>query len=146
MCDTASHMPSGGLVTSRRGNGGVMKWFRSNIRHGARLALLALSIQFVLSFGHFHAIAPARATTSAAAHVENASRNAPRSAPDTDQAADLCAICAVVAMVNSATPSPTLPPLQLPDTAALLSWRIDNHAAPLDLGRLHYQPRAPPIS
>jgi len=123
-----------------------MKWFRSNIRHGAGLALLALSIQFVLSFGHFHAIAPAHATTSLAAHVENASRDAPRSNPDSDQAADLCAICAVVAMVNSAMPAPALPPLQLPDAAALLSWQIDTYAAPLDIGRLHHQPRAPPIS
>ncbi|WP_076866382.1 DUF2946 family protein [Bradyrhizobium mercantei] len=136
-----------------------MKWFRSNIRHGARLALLALSIQFVLSFGHFHAIAPAQAATNAsvqsshasveaslAAHVENASRDEPRSNPDSDQAADLCAICAVVAMVNSATPAPALPPLQLPDAASLLSWHTDDHAAPVDIGRLHYQPRAPPIS
>ncbi|MGY4318775.1 DUF2946 family protein [Bradyrhizobium sp. JR3.5] len=123
-----------------------MKWFRSNIRHGARLALLALSIQFVLSFGHFHAIAPAQATASFAAHIENASRDEPRSNPDSDQAVDLCAICAVVAMVNSAMSAPALPPLQLPDAAALLAWQIDNYAAPLDIGRLHYQPRAPPIS
>ncbi|MGH6751213.1 MAG: DUF2946 domain-containing protein, partial [Bradyrhizobium sp.] len=32
-----------------------MKWFRNNVKHGSRLALLALAIQFVLSFGHFHA-------------------------------------------------------------------------------------------
>jgi len=31
-----------------------MRWFRSNIKHGSRLALLALAIQFVLSFGHHH--------------------------------------------------------------------------------------------
>ncbi|WP_128971453.1 DUF2946 family protein [Bradyrhizobium tropiciagri] len=139
-----------------------MKWFRSNIRHGTRLALLALSIQFVLSFGHFHAIAAAQATpnsslqrshasieaavTSLAAHVESASRDEPRSNRDSDQAADLCAICAVVAMVNSAMPAPALPPLQLPDSAALLSWHIDNYAAPVDIGRLHHQPRAPPVA
>ena len=34
-----------------------MKWFRSNIKHGSRLALLALAIQFALSFGHFHGVA-----------------------------------------------------------------------------------------
>ena len=34
-----------------------MKWFRSNIKHGSRLALLALALQFGLSFGHFHASA-----------------------------------------------------------------------------------------
>lgn len=123
-----------------------MKWFRSNIRHGARLALLALAVQFVLSFGHFHAIAPAQATTSLAAHVENPPRDEPRSNPDSDQATDLCAICAVVAMVNSATPTPALPPLQLPDAVALLPWRIDSYVAAVDIGRPHYQPRAPPIS
>src|SRR5947209_18923155 len=32
-----------------------MKWFRSNVRHGSRLALLALAIQVLLSFGHLHA-------------------------------------------------------------------------------------------
>src|SRR5260370_28035600 len=32
-----------------------MKWFRSNIRRGSRLALFALAVQFLLSFGHFHA-------------------------------------------------------------------------------------------
>jgi hypothetical protein len=34
-----------------------MKWFRSNIKHGARLALFALALQFALSFGHFHGVA-----------------------------------------------------------------------------------------
>ena len=31
-----------------------MKWFRSNIKHGSRLALLALALVIGLSFGHFH--------------------------------------------------------------------------------------------
>jgi hypothetical protein len=31
-----------------------MKWFRSNVRHGSWLALFALAIQVLLSFGHFH--------------------------------------------------------------------------------------------
>ena len=31
-----------------------MNWFRKHLKHGSRLALLALAIQFVLSFGHFH--------------------------------------------------------------------------------------------
>src|SRR4030081_2334068 len=31
-----------------------MRWFRSNIRLASRLALFALAIQFLLSFGHFH--------------------------------------------------------------------------------------------
>ncbi len=34
-----------------------MKWFRSNVRYGARAALFALAVQLGLSFGHFHPIA-----------------------------------------------------------------------------------------
>jgi hypothetical protein len=34
-----------------------MKWFRQHIKTGSRLALFALAIQFVLSFGHFHGVA-----------------------------------------------------------------------------------------
>ena len=32
-----------------------MHWFRSRLRHGSLLALLALAINFALSFGHVHA-------------------------------------------------------------------------------------------
>lgn len=140
----------------------VMKWFRLNIRHGTRLALLALSIQFVLSFGHFHAIEPAQATTNssshgpnisakiaaaiASAHVATASGDQHRSDRDSDHAADLCAICAVVAMVNTATPAPALPPLQLPDAVGQLNWLTANYVVPVEIGRLHFQPRAPPIT
>jgi hypothetical protein len=31
-----------------------MNWFRKHLKHGSRLALFALAIQFALSFGHFH--------------------------------------------------------------------------------------------
>ena len=44
-----------------------MKWFRSNIKGGARLALLALFLQFALSFGHFHALAAPSVGTSQSA-------------------------------------------------------------------------------
>ena len=33
-----------------------MKWFRSKLKHGTRLALLALAMQFVMGFGHFHGV------------------------------------------------------------------------------------------
>ena len=38
----------------------AMNWFRSR-QTGSRLALFALAIQFVLSFGHFHACRAGRA-------------------------------------------------------------------------------------
>ena len=32
-----------------------MNWFRKHVKSGSRLALLALAIEFALSFAHFHA-------------------------------------------------------------------------------------------
>ena len=59
---------SGVLPALRCGAPVGMKWFRSNIKTGSRLALFALAIQFALSFGHFHEAAaqpPRPALTSA---------------------------------------------------------------------------------
>ena len=92
-----------------------MKWFRSNIKHGSRLALFALAIQFALSFGHFHGLAaraapaiqsglarptvamprPRRATDGCAAAQQPSQ---PRYRP---AAADACAICAVISLANN---------------------------------------------
>ncbi|WP_038948323.1 DUF2946 family protein, partial [Bradyrhizobium genomosp. III] len=96
-----------------------MKWFRSNIRHGARLALFAMLVQFALTFGHSHWFAQAAPLTQSSlqqtdgangvAAVDRAAvqKQSP-AAPDREhQGEDNCAICAVVAMagtVISATP------------------------------------------
>ena len=104
-----------------------MNWFRSNIRLGSRLALFALAIQCLLSFGHFHGggaqAAPALADAKqsglhdtgsfAATHLdalgrashEDASRSV-RSKTRSDhrpdgQPTDDCAICAVMALANA---------------------------------------------
>jgi hypothetical protein len=124
-----------------------MKWFRSNIRHGSRIALFALAIQFALSFGHFHALAAPAATGSGAAL--SAAESAPQplpSNPDSDQHPnDACAICAVMAMVNTvlfATP----PLLLLPQAAEFLYLTTDAGFNHLNAVRVAFQPRAPPIS
>jgi hypothetical protein len=146
-----------------------MKWFRSNIKHGSRLALLALAIQFGLSFGHFHALAaqttpaiqsgiqsslllsspaPFEASrASSLATTEMASQPVPRQKPgsDRDSDSDGCAICAVMAMANAmlfATP----PLLQLPQAVELLYLTTDAEFIHLNSVRVAFQPRAPPIS
>src|SRR4029077_16970243 len=90
-----------------------MRWFRSNIRHGARLALLALAIQFVLAFGHFHGIAaeaapamPSSASRATAPAAPEALSQSPRPAgsernSDRQRSDDACAVCAVIAMANA---------------------------------------------
>jgi len=144
-----------------------MKWFRSNIKGGARLALISLAVQFVLSFGHFHAIAaPASASQSvvtvsvaghsgeltaaqikqqpSAAASQLKQRPAPAS-PDNDKSADACAICAVMAMANTvlfATP----PLLMLPQAVEFVHLLTDAEFAHLKSAGAGFQPRAPPAS
>src|ERR1700736_5406508 len=86
-----------------------MKWFRSNIKQGSRIALFALAIQFALSFGHFHGVA-AQAEPSAASR--SVQQQQPVSDHDSDQHSDdTCAICAVTAMAHtvSLAAPPVLP-------------------------------------
>jgi hypothetical protein len=117
-----------------------MNWFRSNIRHGSRLALLALAIQFVLSFGHFHGIA-----AQAAPAIQQISQQAP-SSPDPDQQpADACAICAIMALANT-TLFATPPALLLPQAIEFLYLTTDAEFVHLDPSRVAFQPRAPPAS
>jgi Protein of unknown function (DUF2946) len=152
----------GAAETSRPLQCGVhigVKWFRSNIRHGSRLALFALAIQFALSFGHFHEIAQAApalqsglsqlaANSGAAAATTDQSAQRQQPAPDRDsdrQSNDGCAICAVIAMANAvlfATP----PLLPLPQAVELLYRTTDAGFVHLQPADAPFQPRAPPIS
>jgi hypothetical protein len=116
-----------------------MKWFRSNIQHGSRLALFALAIQFALSFGHFHGI-----SAQAAPANQQTNQQAPSNDPD-QQPADPCAICAVMALANAvlfATP----PVLLLPQAIGFLYLVTDAEFVHPGSVRVAFQPRAPPAS
>ncbi|MGB9114305.1 DUF2946 domain-containing protein [Bradyrhizobium sp.] len=139
-----------------------MKWFRSNIKHGARFALFAVAVQFALSFGHFHPVSaqtspagqfgPAQAPLAHAGIVfvaHTASETAQRQSPsnhDSDQPpGDSCAICAVIALANTmlfATP----PVLLLPRAVELLRLVTDAEFIRLNSASVAFQPRAPPLS
>jgi hypothetical protein len=139
-----------------------MKWFRSNIKHGSRLALLALAIQFALSFGHFHGAA-AQATPAIQAGVAlsdpadaggvpspvAADQSVRPQAPandDSDRSSnDPCAICAVIALASSvlfATP----PHLLLPQAIEFLYLAAAAEFVDLNSVLVAFQPRAPPVS
>jgi hypothetical protein len=138
-----------------------MKWFRSNIKTGSRLALFALAIQFALSFGHFHGLAAqaapaiqpdtalselsyANALGASIAASEQAQQQ-PSSDHDSGQPSDPCAICAVISLANSllfATP----PLLLLPQAVEFLHLTTDAEFAHLNAVSVAFQPRAPPIS
>jgi hypothetical protein len=146
-----------------------MKWFRSNIRIGSRLALLALAIQFLLSFGHFHSGSAraasmdakrsglhdtigfaathqhasdgiSQATVSGPARLKTSGGHLPSGQPTDD-----CAVCAVMALANAvvnAAPHYLL----APQAAAFRYSAADAEFIDLNSARVAFQPRAPPIS
>ena len=122
-----------------------MKWFRSNVKQGSRLALLALAIQFALSFGHFHGVAHAAPAIQSAAASLTAPSPQPTPASDHDSdrhSNDPCAICAVMALANAvlfATP----PVLLLPQAVEFLYLTTDAEFVHLNSARIAFQPRAP---
>jgi hypothetical protein len=115
-----------------------MTWFRSNIKHGSRLALFTLAIQFALSFGHFHGL-----VAQAAPAIQQTSQQ-PSSDSD-QQPTDPCAICAVMALANAALFA-TPPVLLLPQAIEFLYLTTDAEFVHLDHSRAAFQPRAPPAS
>ena len=139
-----------------------MNWFRKHLKHGSRLALFALAVQFALSFGHFHGLsvvqaAPAvqtgltdtdlaiSATLAAQAAHSDAAQPQKPSGHDDDHTANACAVCAVLSLANNflfATP----PLLELPRAVELLYLTTDAEFA--HLGSLHpaFRSRAPPVS
>jgi Protein of unknown function (DUF2946) len=141
-----------------------MKWFRSNIKDGARLALLSLFLQLALSFGHFHALAAtssAHVTSPALSQgaavdsgdlaVQSQLKNQfkPQHTPgnhDSDQhGPDGCAICAVMAMASTVLfASP--PILLLPEAVEFLYRTTDAEFIHLKSAGVAFQPRAPPAS
>jgi hypothetical protein len=134
-----------------------MKWFRSNIKHGTRLALFALLVQFTLSFGHSHWFAQAAPVVKsslqqadsrqATATVvrEAAERPSPANPSQGQHQDDTCAICAVISMASTvmfATP----PLLLLPKAVEFLYLTTDAEFAHLKSPGAAFQPRAPPAS
>src|SRR5438270_3794051 len=145
-----------------------MKWFRSNVRFGSRLALFALAIQFLLSFGHFHAGAQAASVDAKRAgfhntigfaiahlhasdsvlHANAAEQVRLKTSGDVPagQPAEDCAICAVMALANALVDAapPSLPSLQV--VAFLHLAAVDTAFVDPKAARGAFQPRAPPIS
>src|SRR5258705_471925 len=125
-----------------------MKWFRSNIKHGSRLALFALALQFALSFGHFHGgVAQAAPATqsglannvSAADPVSEDAQRQPASNHDSDQHR-------VRQRDNGADRAKVTLLLLLPQAIEILYLSTDAEFAHLNCARVAFQPRAPPLS
>jgi hypothetical protein len=133
-----------------------MKWFRRHIKTGSRLALFALALQFVLSFGHFHFdAAQAAAAAQAQADLAHARGLAPDAASrakqqpsghdDGQPANEPCAICAVMSMASQ-TLLATVALLPLPDAIEQSFLVTDAEFALPGTPQPAFQSRAPPVS
>ena len=146
-----------------------MKWFRSNIRLGSRLALFALAIQFLLSFGHFHgrrsgdcragfceaigaSTTPSILPPAAPAHRSGLRWRSPLLGSKTSSGhgpaghpGDDCAICAVMALANAMVDAAP-PGLLAPHAIAFSYSAADAGSLDLDSASRAFQPRAPPIA
>jgi hypothetical protein len=121
-----------------------MHWVRTNRRVGAWVALFALSLQLVLSFGHIHkaALFSPSITGIATSQVANGG-GAP---PDSDRrpgADDFCAICATISLASTLLlPEPSR--LTLPVGHALAWLPEFQIALAASEPHLLFQARAPP--
>ncbi|UPK25584.1 DUF2946 domain-containing protein [Bradyrhizobium sp. 195] len=138
-----------------------MKWFRSNIRHGARLALFAMLVQFALTFGHSHWFAQAAPLAQATLQQADGAKESAKGVVAVDRTAvqkqspsspdrehpdeDNCAICAVVAMAGTVVFAAP-PVLLLPQAIELLLRTTDAEFIHLKSAGTAFQPRAPPAS
>jgi hypothetical protein len=122
-----------------------MGWFRANRRIGGGLALIALVIHLVLSFGHLHVVT-SKSAVAALASAEQAVSipHAPAEPLTHPGIADSCAICANIHLAASLLVawSAWLLPLQAEQE---LPGSIGPTNRPASLGTA-VQARAPPIA
>jgi hypothetical protein len=109
------------------------------------LALFALAVQLVLSFGHVHLNAVSASTLTALADGTGASLgrpNAPIPKPDGSTAFD-CPICALIQLAAAAVPA-TAPAMPLPANFGPIWPNAPAEAALVTRPYLLFQSRAPP--
>jgi hypothetical protein len=127
-----------------------MGWINRHKRGGALLALAALALQLVLSFGHMHRDDLGLPPLPAADQTQLASGAAPAPAGPADQdhhpaSDDYCAICA--SMVLIATAMPSLPPVLIVPTPIRHVWPSQTRTRGITVQiALSFQARAPPAA
>jgi len=123
----------------------AMRWIRANRRFGSQLALFALAVQLVLSFGHIHRediYGPVRASAAAAAVPAADKSQAPADRP-AKHSDDYCAICASIALLSTSFVAAP-PQLPLPFASHAVD-QVDRVAVVfIAPRRAPFQSRAPP--
>jgi hypothetical protein len=122
-----------------------MRWVRTNGRFGTWLALAALALQLILSFGHVHLDGVHRGLP--ALHVVAAgapsSPSVPAQQPSND-ADDYCAICATIFLAANSF-LPQAPQLPVPFVARSIEHFDAVAVVFITPRRAAFQSRAPPL-
>jgi hypothetical protein len=127
-----------------------MNWVRSTVRPFARLALFALAVQMVVSFGHMHPddLGLPSLATAHWAHFPSGATQALTRPTDQHQypsSDDYCPICASMALL--AIGAPSLPPVIVapPQISRVLSSPASLYLVATQ-ATLSFQARAPPLA
>lgn len=123
-----------------------MAWIHRHRSHGALLALAALVLQIVLSFGHVHLRGAAqRAPSTITDSLALADKNSRTPAPIPADHDDYCAICASIFLASSAF-APAPPQLLVPANFQRFE-HCSKAARPIaESLRLAFRSRAPPAA
>lgn len=125
-----------------------MRWFRTHIDLGSRLALFALAVQLVLSFGHVHVDKRAASAVSPAGIALQvvAGRDGVPATPDHHTGAtDVCAICATIGLLASSILPDAGQLAPFPSHSIVLSGAFAIAFTACD-SQSSFQARAPPRS
>jgi hypothetical protein len=128
----------------------LMKWFRSTIRSSAQLALFALVVQMIVSFGHIHSDDLGLPPLSATHWVHFPSDAAQTLTGLTDQheyplSDDYCPICASIALL--ATGAPSLPTVVVAPPPVSRAWSfLTSLYLPAMKATFSFQARGPPAA
>jgi Protein of unknown function (DUF2946) len=106
------------------------------------LALFALALQLVVSFGHVHADEWTSQPLGIASTAHAGEAQAPAGGTDHDDHCDICATLHALASAQIATP----PLLPIPRAFAHAALPIDKGIAAVEPRRASFQSRAPPVA
>jgi hypothetical protein len=127
-----------------------MIWVRSKVRGVAWLALFALALQLVVSFGHTHGgdFGVASAVAADQSHAGSPSGPVPAPPADRDRGStpdDGCAICASIALAGTLILTPP-PALAVPVRAKRVRFALVQADIPSGPARISFQARGPPLA
>jgi hypothetical protein len=123
-----------------------MRWIRTNRRWSTYLALAAMALQLVLSFGHIHLekFGSGSAFATIAAAKAPSSPQGPAQHP-ANEADGYCAICAAIHLTSSSF-LPDAPPLPMPFSSRAVEHLSYFNFTFVSPPRAAFQSRAPPLA